>query len=40
MFLILLLAWMLKITSPKLQDVDTQRNVVTSLHEIVGNADL
>ena len=39
MFLILLLAWVLKITSPKLQDDGTQRDFVASLYEIVGNAD-
>ncbi len=39
MFSILLLAWVLKITSPKLQDLGTRRDFVTSLHEIVGNAD-
>ena len=40
MFLILLLAWVLKISSPKLQDMDTRRDVVASLQEIVGNAAL
>ena len=40
MFLIMLLAWVLKISSPKLQDLGAQRDVVTSLREIVGNAAL
>jgi uncharacterized membrane protein len=40
MFLILLMAWSLKISSPKLQDIDTSRDVVASLREIVGNAAL
>ena len=40
MFLILLMAWVLKITSPKLQDIETRRDVVASLQEIVGNAAL
>ena len=39
MFSILLLAWVVKITSPKLQDLGTRRDFETSLHEIVGNAD-
>jgi uncharacterized membrane protein len=40
MFLLLLLAWLLKITSPKLQDVDARRDFVTSLYEIMHSADL
>lgn len=40
MFFILLLAWLLKITSPKLQDTDAQRTVVHSVQEIIGNAAL
>jgi uncharacterized membrane protein len=40
MFLILLMAWVLKISSPKLQDIETRRDVVASLQEIVGNAAL
>ncbi len=40
MFLILLMAWVLKISSPKLQDLDTRRDMAASLHEIVGNAAL
>jgi len=40
MFLILLMAWILKISSPKLQDIDTSRDVAASLREIVGNAAL
>jgi len=40
MFLILLMAWVVKISSPKLQDLDTRRDVAASAHEIVGNAAL
>lgn len=40
MFLILLLAWVLKISSPKLQDLGTQQDMAASLQEIVGNAAL
>jgi uncharacterized membrane protein len=38
MFLILLLAWVLKISTPKLQDEGGTLDVARSLHEIVGNA--
>lgn len=38
MFLILLLAWVLKISTPKLQDDGAARDVARPLHEIVGNA--
>jgi uncharacterized membrane protein len=40
MFLILLLAWVLKISTPKLQDNGTEHDVARSLHEIVANAAL
>ena len=40
MLLILLLAWVLKITTPRLQDPDVHRDFVGSLREIIGNADL
>ena len=40
MFFILLLAWVVKITSPKLQEVGARQDFVTSLQEIVGNANL
>ena len=40
MFLILLLAWILKIATPKLQDQGSSRDMAGSLQEIVGNADL
>lgn len=39
-FLILLLAWVLKISTPKLQEEGTHRNFVISLIEAVGNASL
>jgi uncharacterized membrane protein len=38
MFLILLLAWVLKISSPKLQDDRIVRDVTQPFQEIVGNA--
>lgn len=38
MFLILLLAWVLKISTPKLQDDQAAHDVARSLNEIVGNA--
>ena len=38
MFLILLLAWVLKISTPKLQDEGVALDVARSLHEIVANA--
>ncbi|UXN63653.1 DUF2270 domain-containing protein [Phyllobacterium sp. A18/5-2] len=38
MFLILLLAWVLKISTPKLQDEGVGLDVARSLHEIIGNA--
>ncbi len=38
MFLILLLAWVLKISTPKLQDGEVARDVAHSLQEIVANA--
>jgi uncharacterized membrane protein len=38
MFLILLLAWVLKISTPKLQDEGVELDVARSLHEIVANA--
>ncbi|MBZ9654893.1 DUF2270 domain-containing protein [Phyllobacterium lublinensis] len=38
MFLILLLAWVLKISTPKLQAGEVQRDVAHSLQEIVANA--
>jgi uncharacterized membrane protein len=40
MFLVLLLAWVLKISTPKLQELGTSRDVAGSLEEIVGNAGL
>jgi uncharacterized membrane protein len=40
MFLMLLLAWILKISSPKLQEAGVNRDAVGSLQEIVGNASL
>ena len=40
MFLILLLAWVLKISTPKLQELGASRDVAGSLHEIVNNASL
>lgn len=39
-FLILLLAWVLKLSTPKLQDIHTARDVAASLWEIVGSASL
>ncbi len=38
MFLILLMAWVLKISSHALQEEGTRPEIVRSLHEIVGNA--
>ena len=38
MFLVLLLAWVLKISTPKLQDDGVTLDVARSLHEIVANA--
>ena len=38
MFLILLLAWVLKISSPTLQDAETDLELVRSVHDIVNNA--
>lgn len=38
MFLVLLLAWVLKISTPKLQDDGVALDVARSLHEIVANA--
>ena len=38
MFLILLLAWVLKISTPKLQDEGVERDTAWSLHEVVANA--
>jgi len=38
MFLILLLAWVLKISTPKLQEEGTARELAWSVNEIVGNA--
>jgi uncharacterized membrane protein len=40
MFLLLLLAWILKISSPKLQDFGISHDTATSLGEIVRNAAL
>ena len=40
MFLILLLAWVLKISSPKLQDVDIRRDFATSMNDFLNNAAL
>ena len=40
MYAILLLAWVLKITSPRLQEVGARRDFVSSLYEIVHHADL
>ena len=40
MFLIMLLAWVLKISIPETSGSGAQRDVVTSLREIVGNAAL
>ena len=40
MFLILLLAWILKISTPKLQNLGVSRDVAGSLQEIIGNASL
>jgi uncharacterized membrane protein len=39
-FLMILLAWVLKLTTPELQDAQASRDVVTSLREIVDNATL
>jgi uncharacterized membrane protein len=39
-FLMILLAWVLKLSTPSLQDVDVSRDVVTSLREMVDNAAL
>jgi uncharacterized membrane protein len=39
-FLMMLLAWVLKLSTPSLQDGDVGRDVVTSLHEMVNNAAL
>ena len=38
MFLILLLAWVLKISTPKLQDEGAARDMAWSFHEVVANA--
>jgi uncharacterized membrane protein len=38
MFLILLLAWVLKISTPKLQDNGMAHDVARSFHEIIANA--
>lgn len=40
MFLVLLSAWVLKITSPRLQEIGASRDFVSSLYEIMHNADL
>ncbi len=40
MFLVLLAAWALKITSPRLQEVGARRDFVSSLYEIAHHADL
>jgi uncharacterized membrane protein len=40
MFLILLMAWILKISSPKLQILGAQKEIVMSLSEVVRNAKL
>lgn len=40
MFLILLLAWVLKISTPNLQDTGARRTFVHSLVEAIGNANL
>ena len=40
MLLILLLAWVLKISTPKLQDAGTSLSIAQSLHEVVQNANL
>lgn len=39
-FLIILLAWLLKLSTPKLQDSGASRDVAASLHEIAANAAL
>jgi uncharacterized membrane protein len=39
-FLMILLAWVLKLSTPTLQDADVGRHVVTSLWEMVDNAAL
>ncbi|MEQ1953329.1 DUF2270 domain-containing protein [Mesorhizobium yinganensis] len=39
-FLMILLAWVLKLSTPRLQEVETSRNVVASLREMVDNAAL
>jgi len=39
-FLMMLLAWVLKLSTPSLQEVDAGRDVVTSLREVVSNASL
>ena len=40
MYLILLLAWLLKISTPSLQDEETKAGLVRSISEAVGNAAL
>lgn len=40
MFLILLLAWVLKISTPQLQDEGVSGHLVSSLWEVIGNAGL
>lgn len=39
-FLIILLAWLLKLSTPRLQDPGASRDVAASLHEIAANAAL
>ena len=39
-FLIILLAWVLKLSTPKLQDPGISRDVASSVHEFVANAAL
>lgn len=39
-FLMILLAWVLKLSTPKLQEVETSRHVVASLREMIDNSAL